>query len=77
MNTALTRQSRTRTRTRTRTGVKGVKQDLKQPQIKEALDKAAAKSVSTKDSRSKPQENEATSYILLKIVEFREGRTRM
>ena len=39
------------------------KADMGISKEKPKSDKAAAKSVSTKDSRSKPQENEATSYL--------------
>jgi len=39
------------------------KADMGIAKTKPKSDKAAAKSVSTKDSRSKPQENEATSYL--------------
>ena len=39
------------------------KADMGIDKTKPKSDKAAAKSVSTKDSRSKPQENEATTYL--------------
>ena len=39
------------------------KADMGIAKTKPKSDKAAAKSVSTKDSRSKPQENEATTYL--------------